>query len=175
MKLPDFNHSDRYCVFQSGENWFAWPSLAIRCVVPQRSVTLVPHSDPILDGICYVQNEFVPVLNLRALMNVEYESEVEGERQLMIMLGSQGPWGLFIDRAIALASLEISYSSFEQDGDGWSRVIIGSATYSKHVVQVMDSEAVYLYAARLLNMFWHDPVRHDSSTAPSSLETSHAN
>src|SRR5690606_34967960 len=39
MKPLDFDHSERFCVFQCGEHWFALPSLAIRSVVPEKTIT----------------------------------------------------------------------------------------------------------------------------------------
>jgi chemotaxis signal transduction protein len=171
MKNSDLEQSDRFCVFQSGENWFAMPSLAIRGVVPERMVARMPHSDPVLSGICYVQNEFIPVVSLRALLSVEYEAPQNANRQLMILLGSHGPWGLSIDRAVALVPLETSYSTYSNLDDSWSRVVVGSAKYSTHVVQVLDPNAMYQYAARLLDMFWQDHGRIDTDKPTTLLES----
>ena len=174
MKPLNFENSERFCVFQSGDNWFALPSLAIRSVVPERQITPMPHSDPLLRGIGYVQNEFIPIVSLRALMHVEYDAAIDAGRQVMILLGAHGPWGLSIDRASALVPLETSYSTYSNRDDNWSRVVVGSATYLKHVVQVLDPVAIYQYASRLLDMFWQDHGRSDIETTTSSLETIHA-
>ena len=161
MKKLDVDNSERFCVFQSGEHWFGVSSLFIRSVVLRPTTIRAPFSDPILKGICHLQNEFVPVLSLRALMNVEYESAPDGEKQMIVMIGSQGPWGLLIDRAVGLVPLETSISTFSDGDDHWSKVVIGSASYSSHVVQVLDAAAVNQYASTLLNSFWLDPVRND--------------
>lgn len=175
MKPMNIDHSERFCVFQSGEHWFALPSLAIRSVVPAPQVTAIPHSDPVLRGIGYIQNEFIPVVRLRALMQVEYDAAAESGRQVMILLGAHGPWGLAIDRALALVPLETSYSSYSNRDDNWSRVVVGSATYLKHVVQILDPVALYQYASRLLDMYWQDQGRYEAETPPSKLETIDAN
>ena len=108
------------------------------------------------------QNEFMPVLSLRALMNVQYETASNVERQMMIMLGSQGPWGLLIDQAIALVALETSVSAFSNRDDNWSKVVVGSASYTSHVLQVLDPTAIYRYASSLLEMYWQDTARIES-------------
>jgi len=159
MKKFDVDQSERYCVFQIGDEWFAFPSLAIRSVVPRPSLTQVPYSDPVLRGMCHLQNEFLPVFSLRALVNVSQDATSAEEKQLMIMMGLQGtwgqsPWGLLIDRAVALVPLETSISSYSSHEDNWSRVIVGSASYSNHVLQVLDAKAIFQYVSNLLEMHW---------------------
>ena len=128
-----------------------------------------------LCGIGYSQNEFIPIVSLRSLMQAQYETAADGGRQVMILLGAHGPWGLRIDRALALASLEISYSSYSSHDDNWSRVVVGSATYLKHIVQVLDPIAIYQYASRLLEMYWQDHGRGELTSNSPVLETIHAN
>ena len=94
-------------------------------------------------------------------MNVEYESTQDSEKQMIVMIGSQGPWGLLIDRAVGLVPLETSISTFSECDDHWSKVVIGSATYSSHVLEVLDATAVYQYASNLLNSYWLEPVRNE--------------
>ena len=94
-------------------------------------------------------------------MNVEYESTQDSEKQMIVMIGSQGPWGLLIDRAAGLVPLETSISTFSECDDHWSKVVIGSASYSSHVLEVLDAASVYQYASNLLNSYWLEPVRND--------------
>ncbi len=162
--MKNFDYSERICVFRSGDGWFGFPSLSIRSVVPRPLIKRTPHSDPVLQGICHLQNEFIPVLSLRSLMSVQYETASNIERQLMIMLGPQGPWGLLIDQAVALVALETSVSSFSNRDDNWSKVIVGSASYLNHVLQVLDPTAIYLYASNLLESFWQDTATIESAS-----------
>jgi chemotaxis signal transduction protein len=159
MKTIDVEQSERYCVFQMGDEWFAFPALAIRSVVPRPILTPVPYSDPVLQGLCHLQNEFLPVFSLRALINSVHDPSAHSEQQLMLMMGLQGPWGngpwgLLIDRAVALVPLETSISSYSNCDDNWSRVIVGSATYSSHVLQVLDAKTIFQYVSNLLEMHW---------------------
>jgi len=147
------NENGRHCVFRSGENWFGIPAEAIRGIVPRPEIAPLPHADASLKGVCHIQNEFMPVVSLRALSGIQYENS-DAEQQLAILLNPQGPWGLLIDAADALAELEISISKFSDESDPWSRVIVGSASWNCQVLQILDSEAIHQYASRLLEMYW---------------------
>ena len=148
------DNSERFCVFQSGGSWFGIPALAVKSVVPRPVITSTPHSDPILKGLCHIQNEFLPVVSLQALTQIQYETSPDAEQQLLIILGPQGPWGLLIDQAVSLAVLETSISTFSNQQDQWSKATLGSATYQNQVLQILDPAAIYEYASNLLNMFW---------------------
>ena len=148
------DNSKRYCVFQSGGSWFGIPALAVKSVVPRPDITPTPHSDPILKGLCHLQNEFFPVVSLQALTEIQYETSPDAEQQLLIILGPQGPWGLLIDKAVSLADLETSISTFSNQQDTWSKVTLGSATFQNRVLQILDPTAIYQYASNLLDMFW---------------------
>jgi chemotaxis signal transduction protein len=156
MPNLDFENSERFCVFQSGEACFGIPALAVRHVAPRPALTPIPQSDPILLGLGHVQNEFLPVVSLRALTQVQYEHSQELEKQLLVLIGHQGAWGLLIDQVITLAPLETSYSSFTTQEDRWSVVHVGSASYLDQFLQILDPVALYQYAAGLLEVFWQD-------------------
>ena len=144
----------RCCVFSSGENWFGIAALAVRGVVPRPNIASLPHADASLKGVCHIQNEFLPVVSLRALSSIQYDTSADAEQQLAILLSPQGPWGLLIDEAARLAELEISISTFSSQSDPWSRVILGSAAWNDQVLQILDPVAIHQYASRLLEMYW---------------------
>jgi len=148
------NDNGRCCVFRSGENWFGIGALAIRGIVPRPDIAELPHADASLKGVCHIQNEFVPVVSLRALSSIQYETSADAEQQIAILLSPQGLWGLLIDEATTLAELEISISNFSDQSDPWSRVVIGSASWNDQVLQILDPVAVHQYASRLLEMYW---------------------
>ena len=156
MNQLDLDNSERYCVFQSGGSWFGIPALAVRSVVPRPEITPTPHSDPMLKGLCHIQNEFIAVISLQALTQIQYETLPDAEQQLLTILGPQGPWGLLIDQAVSLALLETSISTFSNQQDKWSKVTLGSATYDNQVLQILDPAAIYSYASNLLDMYWQN-------------------
>lgn len=154
MSQLTLDNSERYCVFQSGGSWFGIPALAVRRIVPRPEITPSPHSDPILKGICHIQNEFIAVVSLQALTQIQYETSPDTEQQLLTILGPRGPWGLLIDEAVSLAVLETSISTFSSHQDQWSKVTLGSATFQNQVLRILDPNAIYSYAAKLLDMYW---------------------
>ena len=148
----------RCCVFRSGENWFGIAALAVRSIVPRPDIAQVPHADASLKGVCHIQNEFLPVVSLRALSSIQYDTSADVEQQLAILLSPKGPWGLLIDEATTLAEVELSISTFSNQNDPWSRVIVGSAAWNDQVLQILDPVAMREYASRLLEMFWQSSV-----------------
>ena len=154
MNQLALDNSERYCVFQSGGSWFGIPALAVRSVVPRPEITPAPHSDPMLKGLCHIQNEFIAVVSLQALTRIQYETSPDAEQQLLTILGPQGPWGLLIDEAVSLAVLETSISTFSNHQDQWSKVTLGSATFQNQVLQILDPTEIYSYASNLLDMYW---------------------
>ena len=160
MKTLDLNEAQKYCIFECNDNWFGFSSLYIRGVIPRPEITALPHSDPVVLGVAHVQNEFLPVISLRALLDVQYES-TDNQQQMMIMSNNQLSWGLLIDRAIGLSELEVSISMLPDHEDMWSKVVTGSASYSNQVLQVLDPDAVYAYAQNLLKRYWNDSDRFE--------------
>lgn len=156
MKQTDLSDSERYFVFKSGERWYGMPALAVRSVAPRPDITQTPYSDPILKGLCHVQNEFLPVVSLQALTQIQYETSQGSEQQLLVVFGPQGAWGLLIDEAVAIAPLETSISTFSNRLDRWSKVTLGSASFRSQVLQVLDPNAIYQYASNLLDMYWQN-------------------
>lgn len=156
MSARTLDASERYCVFSCDEHWYGLPALAVRSIVPCPELTPVPFSDPILAGICHTQNEFLPVVRLRALADSQYDASESADQQVLILLGPNGPWGLLIDRAESLASLEISISSFSNQQDRWAKATLGSASYQNHVLEVLDPVAVFEYASGLIDGFWQN-------------------
>ena len=161
MKQLSLDEAQKYCVFENNENWVGLPSFQIRGVIPRPPITPLPHSDPVVVGVCHVQNEFFPVISLRSLLDVQYENQTRAEQQMMIMSTDNSSWGLLIDRAVALAHLEVSISTLADREDTWCTVVTGSASYSNQVLQVLDPVAVYQYAVKLLGRYWSDAARFE--------------
>lgn len=154
MNRRTLDDSERYCVFSSDDRWYGLPALSVRSIVPCPELTPVPFSDPILMGISHIRNEFLPIVSLQALTQIQYESSSETEKQVMVLLGPNGPWGLLIDQAESLATLETSISNFSNHQDRWTKATLGTASYQNQVLQILDPHAVYEYAASLIDGFW---------------------
>ena len=156
MSHSTIDQSERHCVFCCDDQWFGITAMSVRTIVPCPEVTQVPFSDPILVGLCQIQNEFIPIVSLRALTQLQYEPASKTAQQIMVLNGPAGPWGLLVDRATTLATLEISISSYSQDQDRWAKAILGSATFQQHVLQILDPDAVFEYAHQLIDGYWEN-------------------
>lgn len=163
--------SERFCTFRSGESGYGIPALSVQSVTLSPPLTRVPHADPILRGICHVQNEFVPVFSLLALMQICHEQKHESEQQMLIVNGPAGNWGLLIDETLGLAELEISFSALSNQEDSWSKISIGSASFRNQVLQILDPLAIHQYAIHLLDAFWLDQEKAVTSLVPESIST----
>lgn len=155
MIQETLNNSERYCVFSCDEQWYGIPALSVRNILPCPDLTSVPFSDPILKGVSQVQNEFLPVVDLRALLEIQYEpTHDRTEQQVMVILGPSGPFGLLVDKATSLATLETSISNVSDQHDHWARTTLGTASFQDQVLEILDPNAVYEYAVSLIDGYW---------------------
>lgn len=154
MNQIQLDNSERYCVFQCADRWYGVPALSVRSIVPLPPVTPTPHCDPILQGIVHLQNEFLPVVNFRSLTEIQYDQNDTNEQQLAVLLGPEGAWGLSIDRAETLASLEVAFTEIANEQDRWSKAVLGSASYQNQILQILAPIALYEYASSLIGGFW---------------------
>ncbi len=154
MNKVQLDNSERYCVFQCADRWYGVPALSVRSIVPLPPVTPTPHCDPILQGIVHLQNEFIPVVNFRSLTEIQYDQNETTDQQLAVLLGPEGAWGLSIDRAETLASLEVSFTEIANEQDRWSKAVLGSASYQNRILQILAPIALYEYASSLIGGFW---------------------
>ena len=181
MSRLDLQTSDRYCVFQTGSSWFALPALSVREVSVRPKVDAVPRSDAVLAGICHIRNEFLPVVSLRALSG-ETDASATAEQQMLVIVGLDGPWGLLIDRAVALEPLETSFAADSELADGWPGALTGSASHGDEVVRVLDPDRLYRLVVNVLERSWNEteklcrfasvPNRGPQLVANGELETS---
>ncbi|MEM7784670.1 MAG: chemotaxis protein CheW [Planctomycetota bacterium] len=147
---------ERYCVFRSDDRWYGMNALAVRSVTPRPAITPTPHSDPTIVGLCHLQNEFLPVLSMRSLTQIQYDTCPETEPQLLVLLGPEGAWGLLIDQIETLTELETSISNFSNTEDKWNKVALGSASWKNEVLEILDPSALYEYARSLTGSFWQN-------------------
>ena len=156
MNQLQLDNSERYCVFQCADRWYGVPALSVRSIVPLPTITTAPYCDPILAGIVHLQNEFLPVVNLKSLTEIQYDQNEATEQQLAVLLGPDGAWGLSIDRAETLASLEVAFTEIANEQDRWARAVLGSASYQNQILQILAPVALYEYASSLIGGFWQE-------------------
>ncbi len=156
MNQVQLDNSERYCVFQCADRWYGIAALSVRSIVPLPVVTRTPYCDPILEGVVHLQNEFLPVVNFRSLTEIQYDQNNAAQQQLAVLLGPEGAWGLSIDRAESLASLEVAFTEISNQQDRWSKAVLGSASYKNQIVQILEPITLYEYASSLIGGFWQE-------------------
>ena len=176
MKQLDIDNSEKVCVFRIGDDWFGVPALSVRSITPRPQISDVPYSDPTLAGLCHVHNEFIPVFSLLALIQAHYQSTNDGQQQLLIINGQQGPWGLLVDHVVALSQLDISLAPYDEGSEKWSTISQGTATFREQVIQIIDPAALYQYGSHLIEMFWQGALESsDGDVFNNTVQHSEAN
>lgn len=152
MNVTRLVETDKYCVFRQGGSFFGLPATCVLEVAEDPGVSSVPGSDSVLAGLCHLRNEFLAVLDLRALAG-ENENDLD-EQQLLVISGSNGPWAVLVDRVVGLESLEVSISQDIHSADDWSAAMIGSATLRNQVIRILEPSRVYRLADTILRHSW---------------------
>lgn len=152
MNATRLDETDKYCVFHQCGSLFALPATCVLEVAEDPGVSSVPGSDSVLAGLCHLRNEFLPVLDLRALAGENGEDL--DQQQLLVISGSNGPWAVLVDRVMGLESLEVSISQDVHSADDWSAAMIGSATLRNQVIRILEPRRVYRLADGILGQSW---------------------
>jgi len=125
--------------------------MSVREVVTLPALVSVPATHPVVEGLCHLRAEFLPVLRLAVLVNQE---SATGQRsQVMVMTGAGGPWALSVDQVVALEPLEVVINFDDHDR---SSVVMGSANYRDQVVRVLNHTSLIRCAQGLLKSYWED-------------------
>ncbi|MEQ9411735.1 MAG: chemotaxis protein CheW [Fuerstiella sp.] len=143
-----------HCVFRRGTSWLALPTMAVREVLPQPDMVAVPGTPAAFAGLCHVRGEFLPVLNLDAVLAERHERE---PHILLVLDDRDGPWAIRVDEVMALQVLELSDAP-ERDGMDTGSVVAGWATHGDLVIQVLDQSCVRRMVEQALAEMWR-PVR----------------
>ena len=153
MTTSTENQIEKYCVFRQGSSLFALPANCVVEVSPNPVMVAMPDSNPVLAGVAHLRNEFLPVLELRALMDVEAH-QGSLERQLLVVNGTHGPWAVLVDRVMGLESLEISNNQDLPNADDWTSAVIGAAALHNEVTRVLNPRILYRLAENVLQQSW---------------------
>jgi len=161
MNATRLNETDKYCVFKQGGSLFALRAIRVLEVAANPGVRSVPGADSVLAGLCHLRNEFLAVIDLRALAG---EDGVDlDDQQLLVMNGSNGPWAVLVDRVVGLESLDVSISQDVHSADDWSAAMIGSATLRNQAIRILDPNRVYRLVDNILRQSWSSKFRGNLS------------
>lgn len=139
-----------HCVFRRGSCWLALPATSIREALPCPGLVAVPGTPSAFVGLCHVRSEFIPVLNLDAVVPGTHRPVDE---IMLIVDDADGVWALLVDEVSSLRMLETSDAPEAAD-DSWSSAVIGWATEGEAVIQVLDPYRLRELAARELAAYW---------------------
>lgn len=151
--MSDLSASDKHCLFRSGPSWFSVPAISVREISISPELVRVPDCHPALAGLCHLRSEFIPVLLLNSLLDIDTLVHSQPHNKLVVING-QGGWALLIAEAAALESLETLVTPEARSDDLNQSAIMGTSMYRGQVVRVLDPTRVYQLAQRVLEQFW---------------------
>ena len=155
------NHTNgnQYCVVRYHDAWYALPSGVVREVMLCPDVTPLPNSSPILRGITHINNEFLTVTEPLLGEPTESQQHQRGEsRQLLVVTGPDGAWGLLVDEVADLTNLD----DFQPHQSSREELrFLGVATHRNHDLHVLDVEETYRSIASNLKSSWQHGVREN--------------
>ena len=147
ITMSDVSASDKHCVFRSGSSWFSVPAVTVREVAIMPALVRVPSCDPSLLGICHLRSEFVPVIAVNSLLDVDFEQASQPHDKLIVIRGTGGngvgAWALRIAETAALESLETLGSPESRSDDANLTPVIGTAMFRDQIVRVLDPTSLY--------------------------------
>lgn len=75
---------------------FLMPMEPVAEILMPPTITFVPHSDPMVEGIVALRGEIMPVLNLRRILGFP-RGKTETTTRVIIVRGEQGGFGILVD------------------------------------------------------------------------------
>ncbi len=152
-------HGNQYCVVRYHDSWYALPSGVVREVMLCPDVTPLPNSSYILRGITHINNEFLTVTE--PLIDERSQSQQAGanrSRQLLVVTGPEGAWGLLVDEVAELTNLD-DFQPHQSSRDGIH--FLGTATHHNHDLHVLDIEETYRSVVSNLKSSWQHGTREN--------------
>jgi chemotaxis signal transduction protein len=150
----DLSASDKHCVFRSGASWYSLPAISVREITIAPPMVGVPLSHRALAGLCHLRSEFIPVLALSTLLEIEDQRTAQSNNKLMVMSGTSSSWALLIAEAAALESLETIMSPESRLDDSYQSPVMGTAMYQDQIVRVLDPNRLFRLAQQTLDTTW---------------------
>jgi chemotaxis signal transduction protein len=140
--------SYQHCVFRCGATWYALPTVAVRAVMVRPDVTPLPGCGRALLGLSRLRDGFLPVLSAAALIDAVPPTGRNEQTLLVVDDVGFGGFGLCVDEAAGLASLDPSLNAVNDGPGSWSAVLSGWATNGDRTVHVLDPQQFSAWAAR---------------------------
>ena len=159
--MHDLSGSDKHCIFRCDRSWFSLPATSVSEIAIAPELVQVPNCHPSLAGLCHLRSEFIPVLSLTRLMNVDTKQTTETHGKLMVIHGSS-VWAMLIAEAAALESLETLVTPDLRPDDLNPTPVTGTAMYREQIVRVLDPITLYRMAQQSLESHWRgaqNPIR----------------
>ncbi|MDG2223545.1 MAG: chemotaxis protein CheW [Rubripirellula sp.] len=164
-RAPNLDSGKQF-VFRTGALWFSVPAIAVREVTIAPALVSVPGCHASLAGLCHFRSEFIPVLALERLLDMDGIHPSEPQDRLII-LGDRVRWAIPVAEAAALESLETLVTPELRHEDGNPGLIMGTSIFRGQIVRVLDEKAVLRLAQKSLEETWHRPaapLEHQGNT-----------
>ena len=152
--LSDLSASDKHCVFRSGTCWYSLPAVSVREITIAPQFVAVPHSHSSLAGLCHLRSEFVPVISLSSLLEIEDRQVSQPNNKLMVLNGAS-VWALLIAEAAALESLETILAPESRMDDSHQSPVMGTAMFNDQILRVLDPNRLFRLAQQTLETTWN--------------------
>ncbi len=166
--LSDISASDKHCIFRCGNAWFSVPAIAVRQLVVTPDIVKVPHCHRALVGLGRLRGEFVPIVALGRLLDIDQSSQTPTGGCLLVLEG-KCIWSLLISESIALESLETIVSQ-EAKTEATNNVAIGTAMFQDRIVRVLNPSGLLARAQCTLGQYWNrTEAQLMSSTRPTEM------
>lgn len=151
--LNDVSSSNKHCIFRSGNSWYSVPAVAVREITVAPELFAVPQSHRALAGLCHLRSEFVPVISLGGLLEVEDQQVSQRNNRLMVLQGTS-VWSLLIAEAAALESLETILAPESRMDDSYQSPVMGTAMFNDEILRVLDANRLFRLAQQTLESSW---------------------
>lgn len=152
--LSDLSASDKHCVFRSGTCWYSVPAVSVREITIAPQLVPAPQSHPSLAGLCHLRSEFVPVISLSSLIEVDDQKVSQPNNKLMVLNGTS-IWALLIAEAAALESLETILAPESRMDDSHQSPVMGTAMFNDQILRVLDPNRLFRLAQQTLETSWN--------------------
>ena len=145
--------TEKQFLFRCEQSWFSVPAVAVREVTVSPEFVSVPGCHEAVEGLCRQQSEFIPVISLVALLDLECSRERQENNQLLT-LSAGAVWAIRIAEAAALEALETIPSQEPRAIDADPSPVVGTSVFDEHVVRVLSPDRLYQQAQRALQDQW---------------------
>ncbi|MGV3482842.1 MAG: chemotaxis protein CheW [Planctomycetaceae bacterium] len=161
--MNDLSASDKHCIFRSGSSWFSLPAVSVREISIAPDMVPVPNCHPAIAGLCHLRSEFIPVIILNALFDIDSSDVSQPHDKLMVIHGHSA-WALRIAEASALESIETLVTPEARGDDANQTAITGTCMFRHQIVRVLDPTRVFRIAQQALESFWRRPYASPRSS-----------